>query len=158
LVDNNTVYIGSFDRYLYALDSADGSLKWKFMAGNWFWAKPVVNNGVVYAACLDGKVYALNAESGNELAEFDLGSPVSSSPVVTDNCVVVASEEGVVYALDTNTNQEKWVNGDLKEEKQKVYASLCAGEGVVYVHTNKGQLYALNAQSGAKLWSLSLKS
>ncbi len=158
LVYNNTVYVGSFDRYLYAVDAADGSLRWKFMADNWFWAKPVVYDGAVYAACLDGKVYALDAESGNKLVEFDLGSPISSSPVVADNSVIVATEEGVVYAIDSSANQEKWQNDDLKEKKQKIYASLCTGEGKVYIHTSQGELHVLNAQSGAKLWSISLRS
>lgn len=158
LVDNNTVYIGSFDRYLYAVNASDGRLKWKFPAENWFWAKPVLYNGAIYAPSLDGKVYVLDVASGNKLAELDLGSPVSSSPVVAGNSVIIASEEGVVYALDTRTNQAKWQNDELKGKKQKIYASLSIGEGKVYVHTTGEELRILNAQSGAKLWSISLSS
>ena len=159
VVDGNTVYIGSFDRNLYALDTATGSLKWKSMADNWFWAKPVVNNGVIYAASLDGKVYVLNAETGNRVADpINLGSPISSSPVLADNLVIVATQEGVVFGIDTSTNQKKWWSAIVKQEKQKIYAALTVSQGVVYIHTDKDILYALNAQSGAKLWSISLKS
>jgi len=158
VVHDNTVYIGSFDKNLYAVDVTDGTLKWKFMAKNWFWAKPVIYNDIVYAGCLDGRVYILDAQSGNKLDELDLKSPVSSSPVLAGDSVIVAVEEGKVYAIDTSTNKIKWTNGDLKEEKQKIYASLCSGEGKVYIHTNKGELHVLNTQSGAKLWSISLKS
>ncbi len=171
LVYNNTVYMGSFDRHLYAVDATDGSLKWKFMAENWFWARPVIYNDIIYAGCLgrdkwlvrenEGKVYALDVESGDKVGELDyfvdLGSPISSSPVLVDGLLIVASEEGVVYAWDTGTNEQKWKNVDLKEEGQKIYAPLCTGEGVVYIHTSKGKLYALNAQSGAIRWSISLK-
>jgi len=166
VVYNNTVYFGSFDRHLYAVSITSGQQIWKFPAsdedenkpGNWFWSKPVIYNDVVYAACLDGKVYALDAESGHSLVWFDLGSSISSSPVQAGDLLIVATEEGVVYAIDISTKREEWVNGDLKEEKQKIYASLCAGGGMVYIHTSKGELHVLNVQSGAKLWSLSLGS
>ncbi len=145
LVSDNTVYVGSFDRHLYAVDANNGSLKWKFMAENWFWAKPVIHNNIIYAGCLDGKVYALNAESGDKLFEFDLGSPISSSPVLVDNSIIVATEGGVVYALDTVNNQRR----QLTNLRERVYASLTAYRGFIYIHTYKDALYEVNAQSGA---------
>lgn len=154
LADDNTVYVGSFDRHLYAVDATSGSLKWKFEAGNWFWAKAVVYNDTIYAACLDGKVYALDTESGNKQAEFDLGSPVSSSPVLVDDLLIVATEEGIVYAVDTDSNQQR----QLANVEGKVYAPLTASQGKVYIHTLNDALYKIDAQSGAKLWSISLRS
>jgi len=157
-VYNNTVYFGSFDRYLYAVDAIDGSLKWKseVEAGSWFWAKPVVYNNTVYAPSLDGKVYILNAESGHELVgAIDLGNPVSSSPVLVDGSIIIASGEGRVYSLDTANNQVK----PLADVKEKIDAPLWASNGVVYIHTQEHEtLYALNAQTGAELWNLSLSS
>ena len=158
LVYNNTVYFSSFDRYLYAVDAADGSLKWKseVEAGKWFWAKPVIYNNIIYAPCLDGKVYILDAESGREFIEaIDLGNPVNSSPVLVDGSIIIASGEGRIYSLDTANNQLK----PLADVKEKVDAPLSASDGVVYVHTQEqGTLYALNAQTGAVLWNLSLSS
>ena len=158
LVYNNTVYFGSFDRYLYAVDAIDGSLKWKseVKAGSWFWAKPVIYNNTVYAPSLDGKVYILDAESGHELIDaIDLGSPVSSSPVLVDGSIIIASGEGRVYSLDTANNQKKL----LADVEEKIDAPLCASNGVVYVHTQEHDtLYALNAQTGMELWNLSLSS
>jgi len=162
LVYNNTVYIGSFDRHLYAVDATNGKQVWQFPVGDeadnkpekWFWTKPVVYNNTIYAGCLDHKLYALDAKNGDKVAEFDLGSPVASWPVLVGNSVIVASEEGVIYALDTGDNQIR----PLANLEIKVYAPLSASEGTVYIHTSEGELHALDAQSGAKLWSLSLKS
>ncbi len=158
LVYNNTVYFGSFDRYLYAVSATDGSLKWKseVEAGKWFWAKPIIYNNTVYAPNLDGKVYILDAESGRELIEaIDLGSPVSSSPVLVDGSIIIASGEGRIYSLDTANNQVR----PLADVREKVDAPLWASNGVVYVHAQENEtLYALNAQTGAELWNLSLSS
>jgi len=153
LVYDNTIYIGSFDRHFYAVDATDGSLKWRseVEAGSWFWAKPVAYNGVIYAGSLDHKVYILNAETGEEVVDaINLGSPISSSPVLVDDSVIIASEDGRVWTIDTSNNQQS----ELKNLEEKIYASLCASDGVVYIHTSEGELHALNAQSGTKLWSL----
>ena len=160
LVYDDTVYIGSFDRYLYALDVSDGSLRWKFLAENWFWARPVADNGVIYAGSVDGKVYALKTENGDKIAEFDLGSPVISSPVLADGAIIVASEEGKVYSLDITSNQESRTANQrqLANLEEKIHAPLAAGNGVVYIHSDKDVLYAVDIQSGVTQWSLSLKS
>ncbi len=155
LVYDNTVYVGSFDWHFYAINASDGRPKWSppFEADSWFWAKPVICNSTIYAPCLDGKVYALDAESGEKVADFDLGSPISSSPVLVGSSVVIASEGGEVYAIDTGSNQFKL----LTELGETVHAPLCTSEGVVYVYTVERNLHALNAESGATLWSLTIK-
>ena len=166
LVYDNTVYIGSFDRHLYAVNATTGKQIWQFPANDedknrpssWFWARPVAYNNVIYAACLDHKVYALDAKTGDKINEFDLGSPISSSPVLVDSSIIVASEAGKVYSIDT-INHQKTELADLKE---KVYAPLagcliCTSGGVVFIYTGGQNLYALSAESGAKLWSLPLK-
>ena len=154
VVYNNTVYIGSFDRHLYAVDATDGTQVWQFPVGDevdnkpesWFWAKPVICDNTIYAGNLDGKVYILNAESGNEVVDaIDLGSPISSWPVLVDGSIIIASEDGRVWAIDTGNNQKS----ELTNLEQKIYAPLCASDGVIYIHTQKGILYEVDAQTGA---------
>jgi outer membrane protein assembly factor BamB len=155
LVYDDKVYIGSLDRYLYAVDANDGSQEWKFMGGNWFWAKPVAYNNVIYAPCLDGKVYILDAESGGEIADaVDLGSPISASPVLVDDKIMVASQQGVIYTLDTGSH----IGRQLAKLEKEVYGSLCAGDGVIYIHTQDLTIHPVDANTGGKLGTISLKS
>ena len=147
LIYNDTVYIGSFDRYFYAIDATNGRLRWKFMGTNWFWAKAVAHNNIIYAPSLDGKVYVLDAESGREVvAAIDLGSPVSSSPVLADDLLIIASEEGKLYSLDTINNQVK----QLADLAVRVYAPLSASDGMIFIHTEKNTLHAMDIQTGAE--------
>jgi outer membrane protein assembly factor BamB len=88
------------------------------------------------------------------MAEFDLGSPVISSPVLVGSSIIVATEEGKVYALDTGDYQKRQLT-NLEEE---IHAPLFVSDGVIYIHSDKDTLYAVDAQSGETLWSLSLKS
>ena len=121
-----------------------------------FWAKPIIYNNTIYAPSLDGKVYILDAESGHEIIDaIDLGNPVSSSLVLVDGSIIIASREGRIYSLDTANNQVK----ALADVREQVDAPLWASDGVVYVHTQEhGSLYALNPQTGAELWNVSLSS
>lgn len=156
LVAGDTVYVGSFDRQVYAVNKADGTLKWKsaVVADNWFWAHPVVVNNVVYAGNLDGQVYAFATEDGSLVTKFDLKSPIPSSPVAVGNSVIFISQEGKVYSINTANNELK-VLADVEDTSAPLYAS----EGVVYIHTLHNEaLYALNAQTSVKLWSLLLGS
>ena len=48
---------------------------------------------------------------------------------------------------------------ELKDLREKIDASLCASNGVIYIHTQEQDtLYVLNAQTGVGLWNLSLSS
>jgi len=79
--------------------------------------------------------------------------------VVANGQVIIASEEGKVYSVNTGNNQAKWLA--TVTEKEKVYAPLSASDGIVYIHTQTSghdTLYALNAETGVTLWSLSLTS
>lgn len=155
LIYNNTVYVGSLDKYLYAVDAGDGSQRWKFEGEKWFWARPVAYNNVIYAPCLDGKVYFLDAESGREVAEaVDLQSSISSSPVLVDDKVIVASQQGVIYALDTASHKGR----QLADIEKEIYSPLCASDGVVYIHTQDYTVHPVDANTGGKLATISLKS
>jgi len=171
LVYGNNVYFGTFGRRFYAVDITSGEEIWRFPADdsdenkpkNWFWANPAASNGTIYAPNLDGKVYALNADTGVLVAEFDLGGPISSSPVLVDGLIIVATENGDVYSLDTTNNHQTLLVHleDLVDEKayeEKVQAPLFAGDGTVYIHTYRDNLYAINVQTGEELWMKSLTS
>jgi outer membrane protein assembly factor BamB len=44
LAYNGTVYVGSFDKYLYALDTARGTLKWKANINGQIECSPVIDD------------------------------------------------------------------------------------------------------------------
>ena len=155
VVDKGTIYLGSIDRHLYAINAYNGQLKWSFKAQHGFWATPVVYDGIIYAPSMDGKVHVLDTSNGRELVEIDLKAPVSSSPVIVVNSVVVATEESkgsntekkgaAIWTIDVTSHKGKEIarlNGD------KVHASLTAGEGSVFVHTDKDLLYAVDTTTG----------
>jgi eukaryotic-like serine/threonine-protein kinase len=59
--DGTVVYAGDDDGYLYAIDVASVSLRWRYRAGAAVQSQILVANGVVYFGSLDHRVYALSA-------------------------------------------------------------------------------------------------
>ena len=56
---DGTVYVGSYDRKLYAV-TAGGGLKWNFTTGDWLFSSPTLGvDGTVYVGSYDHKLYAI---------------------------------------------------------------------------------------------------
>lgn len=99
-VDDDRVYIGNADGYLYAVDRKNGGLVWKFKTGGSVISSPVVCGNTVCVGSDDGNVYALDAASGKEISRFATGGPVRSSPWIAGGVCYVGSDDGLVYAIE----------------------------------------------------------
>ena len=87
LGSDGTVYVGSFDHKLYALDPDTGKVRWSFATDAHIYSSPALADGPdgrtreIYIASADGSVYALDP-SGHLLWRYDTGDPIRSSPVL----------------------------------------------------------------------------
>ena len=57
-----TLYIGSEDKNVYALNTADGTKKWSYATGNEVYSSPTLSSDetTLYIGSYDKNVYALN--------------------------------------------------------------------------------------------------
>ncbi len=85
---------------------------------------------------------------------------VESTPIVVDGVMYVTSAWSVVYALDAKTGAEKWVYDPAVDRAVGVKAccdvvnrGVAVYDGKVYVGVIDGRLEALNAETGAVVWS-----
>ena len=62
---NGIVYVGSYDKNLYAIDAVTGKEKWRFVTGDWVDSSPAVANGIVYVGSRDKNLYAIGANSSS---------------------------------------------------------------------------------------------
>ncbi len=64
-VTNETIYFGSGDGNLYAVDTQNGHERWRHKTAGAVHSSPAVANGVVYFTSRDNCLYAVEAHSGN---------------------------------------------------------------------------------------------
>jgi len=157
--DESTIYVGSWDNSLYAIDSASGVVKWTFATGSLIFSSPAVaEDGTVYFGGADGFVYGLSPD-GISLWETLIGGEVDASIAVGPNGnLYAATSEGVVLSLDRDSGEEIWsfqvpVEPGAEARDIKISSS-CAldGEGGIYFGCNNHFFYALNTDDGSLKW------
>ena len=141
LSDAGTLYVGSFDRNLYALDARTGRPRWEspFTADNWFWAAPLLIGDRLYAPSLDHSLYILNASTGRPVADrLVTGGAIRSQPALVGNRIIVANEEKETWWIDPVTGQGI-VGGKLPDA---VYAPIVTfGESDALFFAQDGAIY-----------------
>lgn len=156
---DGTVYFGSKDRKVYAVNGATGARQWDFMTDGEVESSPVIGpDGTVYVGSTSRRLYALDGATGTKKWDFLTASWIYGSPAVgADGTVYFQASDAKVYALDGTTGAKKWEfatgTGD------KVYSTPAIGaDGTVYVGSEDNNLYALDGATGAKKWAFTTGS
>ena len=147
-------------------------IRWKFSTGGAVFSTPAISQGVLYVGSTDGNLYAIDAQSGTQKWKFPAGVRITSSPAVAGGLVYFASYSGSFIALDSATGQVKWkfaTGGEHRFTAKHIHgaqpaaesdpdpfdvylSSPAVGDGVVYFGSGDGNVYALDAASGALKW------
>lgn len=147
-----TVYVGSANGVLYAIDAETGKERWRFETDGKVRSTPAVDGGIVYFGSWDGHVFAVAAESGTEFWRFDTGGIVQGSPAVNPGRVFVGSRSAAVFALDARTGEQKWKH--THADGSWVESSPVYSDGVVYIGSSDAlSLFALHAETGEAIWT-----
>ena len=159
-IAGNTVYFGSGDQHVYALDAATGSLRWSFATGDVVHASPAVVDGVVFIGSWDRNLYAIDAETGKERWRYVTGNDtviynqigIASSAAVAGDVVVVGGRDGKFHAVDRRSGSVRWVHDN---RGGWTIASPAVRDGIVYFPTSDGTRFkALEIATGALKFDL----
>ncbi len=163
-VVGQTVYVGSGDHNVYAIDAETGALRWKFATGNVVHASPAVVDGVLYIGSWDRNMYALDAVTGALIWKFQTGDDtvsynqvgIASSAAVANGTVFFGCRDGHVYAVNAKTGAMRWRHDN---KMGWVIASPAVDKGIVYFPTSDGQRFkAVDAATGALIYDVSNKA
>lgn len=148
LAPDGTIYFGSHDRKLYALNP-DGSKKWEFPTSGNIPSSPVVaKDGTIYIASLDKMLYALTPE-GRIKWLIAPGSAIAATPALgAGGDIYVATAFNRLCAIHP-AGSKKW---DFNTGGNLVSSPLVNGDGLICFGCQDGKLYAVNAQ-GSVQWT-----
>jgi len=95
---DGTIYFGSDDKYVYALNP-DGSQKWDFETGSEVNASPAIgSNGDIYIGSQDENLYSFDS-NGNLNWSYDVGS--ETTPIINyDGTIIIARSQ--IHSLSSN--------------------------------------------------------
>jgi outer membrane protein assembly factor BamB len=106
-----SVFVGSADRWVRALDAGDGAERWATLALSLFSpATSLAFDGEsVFAADISGGLYGLDANDGERRWSFQLNEVVlRSSPVVSGASVLLGLGDGRLVAIDVSSGHLIW--------------------------------------------------
>jgi outer membrane protein assembly factor BamB len=111
VVADGSVFVGTGQAGVFALDHGTGSVEWQADAGSEVdtFAGVAVGRNRVFAAA-DGDLIALHPDTGDRLWRRRLWSSTNGSPLITDGDVYVATEEGI-RAFDTADPDRRTILG-----------------------------------------------
>jgi len=174
-VYEDTVYAGTLDGRVVALNSSTGNLEWPpysippvtspssgLSCGDTsiptaIYGTPVADRDLVYIGTYSGEVHALNTANGESTwvyprkGEGYIGAVVGS-PVIANGIIYTSSSDGKVYALNTSNGRSKWETD--RTLADKLWTSPTVVGSTLYVSTFDGYIYALSLDTGGLLdWS-----
>lgn len=158
LTPDGQLIVGGYNRILYSLSPVDGTVNWTFSEAKDHWiGSVVVGNEMIFAPSSDYNLYALDMK-GKLLWAFPTKQALWAKPVVDEMRVYFGSMDHSVYALDmTTTKPTKPVWST--ELDGAILGSLSLDkDGLLFVGTLGGSIYALDSASGEVKWKQSLSS
>jgi outer membrane protein assembly factor BamB len=165
-IANDNVYVVSQDNQLFALNPADGSLRWTGigtleLAGVFGAATPAAAQGTVVAGFSSGELTAYRYENGRTLWQDALArtsistsvgslSDIDAEPVIDQGRVYAIGQGGRMVALELATGQRIW-----EINAAGIATPWVAGEWI-FVVTDQAQLFAIARATGKVRWMTQL--
>lgn len=175
LVAGGVAYFCVHNTGLFAVSTSDGGKVWELdESATSITSLPVLSNGLIYVNNIGffpvpHFVMAFDLKGNQALVLDTSDSNVLgvSGPLVADGRIYVGGNDGYLYALDaTKPGPELW-RADTGAAKARqlnqpnqyyVTATPTIADGIVYVGSQDNSVYALDAGTGAKVWSFPTSS
>ena len=170
----DVVYFGSNDGALYKVSAEDGKLHWRFMSSSEVMRKPVLHRGLLYFANANDTIVAVDPATGALRWTYHRapigGMSVAgyAGPAASGDKIYAAFSDGNVMAFDAAEGAQLWQPVDLSEDAEQsigyqipkyfdvdttpVVDRTSAGP-VIYVGTYASGAFALDADTGARVWA-----
>ena len=153
------IIVGSYDNYVYCIDSRDGKEINRYESGYYInGAVAQSNNFIVYGGC-DGWLRVVDCISGVQTDSMEVKTYIPASPAISDYWCYVADYEGNVYEIKLDkgkiASSEKII--EAKDENSSFVSVPAVSDKMAYIISDDRNIYAINRKDGSIAWKYLLK-
>ncbi|MBK0397820.1 PQQ-binding-like beta-propeller repeat protein [Limibaculum sp. M0105] len=161
IVVGGVVYAMDAAAEVSALDAASGTEKWRVdlspegeSGREGFGGGLAASGGRIFAATGFGEVVSLDPASGEIAWRTPLGAPVRAAPAAEAGLVVAVTRDNRAFGLDAETGTPVWRVPSVTSDAGVLGgASPSLAGGLAFLPFASGELIAIEARSGRRLWS-----
>ncbi len=154
-VNQRIVYLS--DQSVYAIDSSNGTMTWRFPAkpdaSKPFYAAPAVGNNLIVAGNYGHFLYGIDPGNGAQKWVFEGSGNFVGSPLIINDTILAPSSNNLLYAL-TLDGKLRWTF----EAKNGFWATPASDGKYVYAPSLDHILYTLNLSDGKQVRTRDLGS
>jgi len=140
------IIIGSYDNYVYCIDSKNGKEISRFESGYYInGAVAQSNNYIVYGGC-DGWIRVVDCISGLQTDSLDVKIYIPASPAISNNHCYIADHSGNVYELKLDNGKiissKKIIES--QDENSNFVSVPAVSDEMVYIVSDDRNIYAID--------------
>ena len=161
----DTLYIGTENAQVFALDAANGDIKWMSKVSGEVVAQPIYDNSLVVVHTSRGEIIALDSLTGKEMWSLTNAQPKltlrgSSTPSISQGGIIYGRADGYLAAALLKNGQPLWqvpvsrpYGATELDRLSDVDMKPVIVNGTVYALGYNGNLVAIDLLKGELLWS-----
>ena len=153
------VIVGSYDNYLYCIDSRNGKEINRYESGYYInGAVAQSNNFIAYGGC-DSWFRIVDCISGMQTDSLEMEAYIPASPAINNNYCYIADYAGNVYEIKLDKGKiasyKKLIES--KDESRSFVSVPAVSDKMVYIISDDRNIYAINRKDGSTTWKYLLK-
>lgn len=168
-VSGDRLLIGSAAKKLLCLNKTTGELIFEYQTSDWIKSRPVANDEAVYVASMNGEVSKLSftKKGYKEVWKKKIGEHfIYGGLVLAQDQLLFTDSDLYAYAISTKSGAVNWRHSVIKSfmiDDYRVLTDQIAGgayyeskptaaQGMVFIGTPSGFVYAVDAETGKERW------
>jgi len=142
---------------LYCVEPADGKKVWSYSIDNLLRCSPCVAGDRGFLAGCDGRLHIVNLDDGSGVDQIDIQDPTLSTPAAIGDMVYFGTQGSRFCGVKWREKRIDWTF-EPKNKGQQVKSSAAVAEGLVVFGGKDKLIHALDAATGAEVWSTPVKA
>ena len=119
ITDGETIFVGSLNGSIYALNKFDLSLKWTIDVKSSIVGSPIILSDKLVFSASDGRLRTVNLSDGQNMRQCKLDIKLKSNLVSNGKMVFISGDDHSIRGIIVNSNgnlNEEWVHYTNKED------------------------------------------